>query len=127
MIKFHCIIRSPLWPCSVLLVISIFLYPFLDSDATCFQITKDLAVEPIVCASVPSDGPLSFHDGAKGSYGFKRSAAVTADRFSIIEPKSKFGAIILLSKIDDFTELKYERYSEDVAFYGLTADFRWDF
>ena len=30
-------------------------------------------------------------------------------------------------RIDNFTELKYERYSEDVAFYGLTADVRWDF
>jgi len=30
-------------------------------------------------------------------------------------------------KIDDFIDLKYERYSEDIAFYGLTADIRWDF
>ena len=30
-------------------------------------------------------------------------------------------------KIDDVTELKYERYSEDVAFYGVTAEFKWDF
>ncbi|MCB1072291.1 MAG: MOMP family protein [Chlamydiales bacterium] len=30
-------------------------------------------------------------------------------------------------KIDDFEELKYERYSEDVAFYGLTADVKFDF
>jgi len=30
-------------------------------------------------------------------------------------------------KIDDFEELKYERYSEDVAFYGFTADVKFDF
>ncbi|MCB1109858.1 MAG: MOMP family protein [Chlamydiia bacterium] len=30
-------------------------------------------------------------------------------------------------KIDNFSELKYERYSEDIAFYGITLDFRWDF
>lgn len=30
-------------------------------------------------------------------------------------------------KIDDFDELKYERYSEDLAFYGITGDIRFDF
>ncbi|MCB1106966.1 MAG: MOMP family protein [Chlamydiia bacterium] len=30
-------------------------------------------------------------------------------------------------KIDNFNELKYERYSEDVAFYGVTFDIKWDF
>lgn len=30
-------------------------------------------------------------------------------------------------KSDDFQVLKYERYSEDAALYGVTLDFRWDF
>lgn len=30
-------------------------------------------------------------------------------------------------KSDDFQVLKYERYSEDAAMYGVTLDFRWDF
>lgn len=30
-------------------------------------------------------------------------------------------------KIQDMAELRYERYSEDLAFYGITGSFRWDF
>lgn len=30
-------------------------------------------------------------------------------------------------KVNDSSELKYDRYSEDLAFYGITTDLRWDF
>lgn len=30
-------------------------------------------------------------------------------------------------RVNDFSELKYERYSEDLAFYGITGDIKFDF
>ncbi len=38
-----------------------------------------------------------------------------------------FWRINQMLKADDFASLKYERYSEDVATFGVTLDFRWDF